>query len=167
MRTIKLEEQEQIDSIIQKCKVCYVGMSDEKGIPYVLPMNFGYLDNVIYLHSAPEGRSISILDKNPNVCITFCTEPELVRQNEEVACSYRVRSESIVCNGEVVFEEDYDEKVKALDIIMRQYVDHDFKYSEPSVKNVKIWKVDIQDISARKYGVPGVKAMKYKDRFIL
>ncbi|MDD4777345.1 MAG: pyridoxamine 5'-phosphate oxidase family protein [Fermentimonas sp.] len=166
MRTITLEEQEQIKSIIQKCKVCYVGMSDEKGVPYVLPMNFGFLGNIIYLHSAQEGKSISILDKNPKVCITFCTEPELVWQNEEVACSYRVRSESIICNGEVVFEEDYDEKVKALDIIMRQYSDRDFNYSEPSVKNVKIWKVDIQEISAREYGVPGVKAIKYKDRFI-
>lgn len=166
MRTVTLEEQEQIEGIIKKCKVCFVGMSDEKGVPYVLPMNFGFSGNVIYLHSAQEGKSISILDKNPNVCITFCTEPELVWQNEEVACSYRVRSESIICNGEVVFEEEYDEKVKALDIIMRQYSDRDFNYSEPSVKNVKIWKVDIQEISAREYGVPGVKAIKYKDRFM-
>ncbi|MDD2298283.1 MAG: pyridoxamine 5'-phosphate oxidase family protein [Fermentimonas sp.] len=166
MRTITLEEQEQIEGIIKKCKVCFVGMSDEKGVPYVLPMNFGFRGNVIYLHSAQEGKSISILDKNPNVCITFCTEPELVWQNEEVACSYRVRSESIICNGEVAFEEEYDEKVKALDIIMRQYSDRDFNYSEPSVKNVKIWKVDIQEISAREYGVPGVKAIKYKDRFM-
>lgn len=161
MRTISLEEKEQIESIIQKCKVCFVGMSDQEGIPYVLPMNFGYSDNVVYLHSAQEGKSISILEKNPKVCITFCTEPELVWQNVEVACSYRVRSESIICNGEVVFEDDYNEKVKAMNIIMRQYSDKDFNYSEPSVKNVKIWIVDIQDISAREYGVPGVKATKH------
>jgi nitroimidazol reductase NimA-like FMN-containing flavoprotein (pyridoxamine 5'-phosphate oxidase superfamily) len=166
MRTITLEEQEQIEGIIKKCKVCYVGMSDNEGIPYVLPMNFGFHENVIYLHSAQEGKSISILKNNPIVCVTFCTEPELVWQNEEVACSYRVRSESIICNGKVVFEEDYDEKVKALDIIMQQYSEREFKYSEPSVKNVKIWKVEIEDISAREYGVPGVKAIKYKDRII-
>lgn len=166
MRTIELEEKELIESIIKKSKVCYVGMADEKGVPYVLPMNFGYRDNVIYLHSAQEGKSIRILDKNPNVCITFCTEPKLVWQNEEVACSYRVRSESIICNGVVLFEEDYDEKVKALNIFMSQYSDRDFNYSEPSVRNVKIWKVDIQDIAAREYGVPGVKAIKYKDRTV-
>jgi nitroimidazol reductase NimA-like FMN-containing flavoprotein (pyridoxamine 5'-phosphate oxidase superfamily) len=90
MRTITLEEQEQIEGIIKKCKVCYVGMSDNEGIPYVLPMNFGFHENVIYLHSAQEGKSISILKNNPIVCVTFCTEPELVWQNEEVACSYRV-----------------------------------------------------------------------------
>lgn len=166
MRTETLKEKEQIESIIKRTKVCYVGMSDEKGTPYVIPMNFGYSDNVIYLHSAQEGRSISILDKNPKVCITFCTEPELVWQNEEVACSYGVRSESIICNGEVVFEDDYNEKIKAMDIIMGQYSERDFNYSEPSIKNVKIWKVDIEDISAREYGVPGVKAIKYKDRAV-
>lgn len=29
-----------------------VGMADTDGTPYVLPMNFGYKDGVIYLHSA-------------------------------------------------------------------------------------------------------------------
>ncbi len=164
MRTISLVEKEQIESIIQKCTVCYVGMADREGIPYVLPMNFGYSDNVIYLHSAQEGRSINILNENPNVCITFCTEPQLVFQNKEVACSYRVQSESIICSGEVFFEDDYNEKVKALNIIMRQYSDRDFNYSEPSVVNVKIWKVDIQSLSARGYGVPGVKAIIHKNR---
>ncbi len=39
------------------------GMSDENGIPYVLPMNFGYEEGIIYLHSAQEGHSISIIEK--------------------------------------------------------------------------------------------------------
>jgi len=75
-------------------------------------MNFGYEDEIIYLHSAQEGHSISILEKNPNVCITFCTDPKLVWQHEEVACSYRMRADSVICRGRVVFEEEYEEKVK-------------------------------------------------------
>lgn len=161
MRTQTLEEKEKIESIIKRTKVCYVGMSDEGGKPYVIPMNFGYSDDVIYLHSAQEGKSISILDKNPKVCITFCTEPDIAWQNEEVACSYRVRGESIICNGDVFFENDYKEKIKALNIIMSQYSKRDFTYSEPSIKNVKIWKVKIDEITAREFGVPGVKVKKY------
>jgi hypothetical protein len=38
--------------------------------------------------------------------------PGLVWQDEKVACSYRMRAESVICYGKVVFEEDYDEKVK-------------------------------------------------------
>lgn len=166
MRTYQLEEQGRIEDLIRSCTLCYVGMADENGIPYVLPMNFGYEDEIIYLHSAQEGHSISILEKNPNVCITFCTDPKLMWQDEEVACSYRVRADSVICRGKVVFEDEYDEKVNALNIIMRQYSDREFSYSAPSVKNVKIWKVALENVSAREFGVPSKNVYKYKDRSI-
>lgn len=164
MRTVSVEEQHRVEALIRTCPLCYVGMADENGIPYVLPMNFGYEDEIIYLHSAQEGHSISILEKNPNVCITFCTDSKLVWQHEEVACSYRMRADSVICRGRVIFEEAYDEKVNALNIIMRHYSDRTFSYSAPSVKNVKIWKVALEDVSAREFGVPGKKALNYKDR---
>ena len=46
---------EEIKSIIEKCKVCHLAMVD-KGLPYVIPLNFGYKieDNllVLFIHSA-------------------------------------------------------------------------------------------------------------------
>lgn len=163
MKTYSVEEQERIERLIRSCTLCYVGMADQEGVPYVLPMNFGYENDIIYLHSAQEGNSITILEKNPNLCITFCTDPKLVWQNEEVACSYRMRSDSVICHGKVSFEEDFDEKVKALHIIMRQYSKREFIYSAPSVRNVKIWKVPIQKVSAREFGVPNKNASNYKE----
>lgn len=164
MRTYPLEEEERIEKVIRSCKLCYLGMVDENRKPYVLPMNFGYEKGVVYLHSAQEGHSISILEKNPQVCITFCTDPGLVWQDEEVACSYRMRAESVICHGKVVFEEDYDEKVKSLDIIMKQYSGKEFSYSAPAVRNVKIWKVPLDEITAREFGVPSKNRFNYKDR---
>jgi nitroimidazol reductase NimA-like FMN-containing flavoprotein (pyridoxamine 5'-phosphate oxidase superfamily) len=41
---------------ILKSEVCYVGMVDDSGMPYVLPMNFGLKDGFIYLHSARSGK---------------------------------------------------------------------------------------------------------------
>lgn len=164
MRTYSLEEEQHIEQIIRACPLCYVGMADEGGVPYVLPMNFGYEKGVIYLHSAQEGRSISILEKNPQVCITFCTNPELVWQDEQMACSYRMRADSVICQGKVSFEEDIDEKVRVLNSIMRQYSNREFNYSAPSVRNVKIWKVMLDEISAKEFGVPSKNAIRYKDR---
>lgn len=159
MRTVVIDNHNAIEEIIKKGQICFVGMIDKDGLPYVLPMNYGYENEVIYLHSAPDGNLVSVIENNPNVCITFCTEPDLVWQHEEVACSYRMRTDSVICHGQVVFEEDYDEKVKALDIIMRQYSERDFSYSGPAVRNVKIWKVSINKITAKGFGVPSEKAM--------
>ena len=60
MKTLIHTDKEQIESIIRQSDVCFVGMADTDGTPYVLPMNFGYKDGVIYLHSAQDGRSISL-----------------------------------------------------------------------------------------------------------
>ena len=164
MKTYSIEEKERIDRILTTEQTCFVGFSDEEGIPYVLPMNYGYEDDVIYLHSGPEGKALRILDKNPNVCITFCTQPKLIFQHPDVACSYRMQSESVVCNGKVVFEENFEEKERVLNIIMRQYIDREFKYSVPAVNNVKIWKVAIDTIAAKEFGVRHPNSASYKNR---
>lgn len=154
MKTLEHTGLEDIEDIIHKCDICFVGMADTDGTPYVLPMNFGYYDGSIYLHSAQEGRSISILKKNPKVCITFSTDHELVFQHPEVACSYRMRSKSVICWGNVRFEEDFNKKIKVLSIIMKQYSDKEFRYSDPAVKNVKIWVIKVDEMTCREFGVP-------------
>ena len=164
MKTYTIEEKERIEQILNSEQVCFVGFSDEDGVPYVLPMNYGYEDNIIYLHSGPVGKAIRILDKNPNVCITFCTQPKLIWQHPDVACSYRMQAESVICNGKVVFEEEFEEKERILGVIMRQYIDKDFKYSVPAVNNVKIWKVEIDSIAAKEFGVRHPNSASYKNR---
>lgn len=164
MKTFSVEERERVETIIRSCTLCFVGMADEDGFPYVLPMNFGYEDETIYLHSAQEGRSISILEKNPQACITFCSEPELIFQHPDVACSYRMRAGSVICEGRVVFENDFVEKEKALDIIMKQYSERTFSYSVPAVNNVKIWKMKIENIQAKEFGIMKPGSISYKDR---
>jgi len=157
MKTLVHSEAGFIEEIIRKCDICFVGMADTDGTPYVIPMNFGYRDGVVYLHSAQEGRSISILSRNPKVCITFSTDHALVFQHPEVACSYRMRSKSVIGWGEVTYEEDPEKKVDALNIIMGQYSDKQFKYSDPAVINVKIWKVRLDIVTCKEFGAPHKK----------
>ena len=42
MKTLIITEKEEIEQIIAKCTVCFVGLADTDLIPYVIPMNFGY-----------------------------------------------------------------------------------------------------------------------------
>lgn len=154
MKTFFHENHEFIEAVIKKCDICFIGVTGLDMIPYVLPMNFGYRDQVIYLHSAPEGRVISTLKENNNICITFSTDHELVFQHEQVACSYRMKSKSVVAWGKVEFVEEMDLKREALDIIMEQYTDAHFQYNDPAVRNVKIWKVPIERVTCKEFGAP-------------
>ncbi len=154
MQTLQHNDPEVIEAIIHKCDICFVGVVDESNKPYVLPMNFGFKDNVIYLHSAPTGRIIDILNNNNNICVTFSTDHEMVFQHPEVACSYRMKSKSVIATGQVSFVEDLEQKREALNILMANYSDMAFKYNDPAVKNVKIWKVPVDQISCKEFGAP-------------
>ena len=59
-------------SIVQECRICHLGMQDEKGV-YIVPLNYGfeYLNETLtlYFHSANVGRKIDALKKNNSVCI--------------------------------------------------------------------------------------------------
>lgn len=154
MKTVEHKDQALIESIIRECDICFIGVVTPEMTPYVLPMNFGYKDGVIYLHSAPTGRVISALENNPSICVSFSNHRELAFQNQEVACSYRMKSSSVVAFGKVAFVDDMAEKREALDIIMDQYSDLDFSYSDPAVRNVKIWRVEIEEISCKEFGTP-------------
>ena len=125
---------------------------------YVLhPGDVEKKDGVIYLHSGPTGSSIDMLAKNNRVCITFSVDHELVFQHPKVACSYRMRAKSVICRGRVNFIEDPEEKREALNILMRHYSSREFVYSDPAVKNVKIWEIPIDSVTAKEYAVPHTK----------
>lgn len=153
MKTLIIEDKQQIESIILQCDACFVGITDLEGNPYVIPMNFGYDQGNLYLHSGPEGGKIAMIERNNNVCITFSAGHKLVYQHEKVACSYSMRSDSAMCWGKVTFLEDMEEKRHALDIIMRHYTDKEFSYSDPAVRNVKVWKVEIEKMTGKVFGL--------------
>ena len=153
MKTIVIEDKQRIESIILQADACFVGMVDLEGNPYVVPMNFAYRDGVIYLHSGPEGSKVEMVERYPQVCITFCEGHELVYMHRQVACSYSMKSRSVMCRGKVRFIEDMDEKRNILDIVMQQYVEYEFKYSEPAVRNVKVWEVKVEKMTCRSFGL--------------
>src|ERR1035437_1226148 len=146
MRTSILTDKKEIEEIISHCDMCFVGITEADGTPYVIPMNFGYNDGEIILHSAPEGKNISLLALSNRVCVTFCSDRKLVYQHPDVACSYSMLSRSVLCKGSVSFIEDLSEKEAAMNVTMKNYTDRPFKYSKPALMNVKVWRVTIDEM---------------------
>jgi nitroimidazol reductase NimA-like FMN-containing flavoprotein (pyridoxamine 5'-phosphate oxidase superfamily) len=155
MRTLFIENNEEIEEVIKSCKTCFVAMS-ENDRPYVLPMNFALDGDSVILHSAQSGRMWETLQKNPKVCINWTLGEELAWQDERVGCSYRVKSKSAIVEGKVEIVDEYDEKVRCLELLMAQYSDREFKFNAPAVKNVGIIKVKIKHISAKEFGAKAI-----------
>lgn len=161
MKTYVLTDKAELQDVINGCSICFVGIVNEKFQPYVIPMNFAYIDDEIIIHSGPSGKHLELLKQNNRVCVTFCSEGKLVYQHADVACSYRMESKSVICNGEVSFVEDLSEKETLLNRFMLKYTDRKFTYSRPALSNVKLWKIKINEMTGKSFGQKH-KKIQYK-----
>ena len=151
MRTLFIENRNEINEIIKVCKTCFLAMSDNN-IPYVLPMNFALDGDFIIMHSAPKGRMWDTIKANPNVSVNWTLGEELAWQDAKVGCSYRVKSKSVLVEGYVEFIDDFDEKERCMKMLMSQYSHREFKFSAPAIRNVGVFKVHIKKITAKEFG---------------
>lgn len=151
MRTHFIHDREEIYAILKQCKTCYVAMSED-GFPYVLPMNFVLDGDRVILHSAQSGRMWETIKKNPKVCINWTLGEELAWQDAEVACSYRVKSRSVIIEGTAEIIQDVEEKERLFKHFMTQYSDLSFKFNAPAIRNVGVLVVPITKLTAKEFG---------------
>jgi nitroimidazol reductase NimA-like FMN-containing flavoprotein (pyridoxamine 5'-phosphate oxidase superfamily) len=149
MRHRFLTDRSEMEDIILKCQVCHIGMVDPEGLPYLLPFNFGYENGILYFHSAKTGKKMDILTHNPNVCVEFSTDYLLRSQSEKVGCSYTMKYRSVLAYGKVEFIEDPGEKIRIMNIVMKNYVSGEFTYNAPSLNEIICWIVRIDKLEGK------------------
>jgi uncharacterized protein len=138
-----------LEEIIQSAKVCRVGFSVD-GQPYIVPMSFGYQDNILYFHCATEGRKLECIKKNPNVCFEFDEAVEPISQ--EKACRWSMKYKSIIGYGRVEFVGGAREKRHAFEIIMRQYSKDQYEFPDTELEKIIVFKILIHEMSGKKSG---------------
>jgi uncharacterized protein len=140
------------EKIIRSCQVCNIAMIDTEGKPYVIPMNFGFDGEFVYLHGSATGKKVDSLKNHQDVCIAFSIDHELRYVNEEVACSWSMRYRSVLVYGKAEIVSDPDEKIKCLEVIMAHYAERKFEFSAPAVREVMVFRVKIEKMDGRIYG---------------
>ena len=104
-----------------------------------------------------------MLEKDNRVCVTFCTENNRIfYQHPDVACSYSMESKSVLVKGKIEFIEDVEEKNRLMKLFMKHYTDREFKISIPAIRNVKIWLLEPETLTAKAFG----QNFKYKDNYL-
>lgn len=123
----------------------------DAGEPYVVPVNFGYRDGVLYIHSASVGRKIEILRRHPRVC--FEIESSVVITKHAEPCHWGAKARSIIGYGSVEIVTGYEEKKRGLDIIMAHYGKTDRnEYDEKQLAVVVILRVAIESVACKQLG---------------
>ncbi|MBW1814593.1 MAG: pyridoxamine 5'-phosphate oxidase family protein [Deltaproteobacteria bacterium] len=146
----EISDPEMIQWIIRRSTVCRLAMV-EGSKPYVVPLCFGFEDNCLYFHCSEKGKKIDILKANNNVCFEFDIDQEVIPSDK--ACSFGMKYFSVIGFGKASFIEDNKEKQKALDIIMHQYSEKSWNYSDDFITHILVIKVEIDSIAGKQSGV--------------
>ena len=147
----EIKDRIEMNEIIRGASFCHLAMS-HNDIPYVVPMNFGFHDQCIYLHSANEGLKIDILKNNPQVCIEIVQYAQLVKSSD--ACKYSMKYRSVLIYGKAEFLSDRFEKKNAFGFIVKHYDKNikadEVKYSSAILDKLMIIKVRIEQMTGKK-----------------
>lgn len=146
----EITESTVIEEILAGAGICRIAMIDGN-LPYLLPFNYGYRDNVIYIHCAPEGRKINILKKNKTVCFEIEDVAKLIR--DEVACNWTTAYRSLVGYGTVEIITDPGKKHEGLNIIMNHYgAAGSHNFNKNKTDSLVILKLTITSVTGKQSG---------------
>ena len=146
--------------VVDKCEYATLAMIDTDGRPYCLPISIARDEDIIYFHSAKEGRKIDALRNDPNVCMS-CVGDTLRAKDK-----FTTEFESAILRGKASEVTEDEEKIHALRLICERHTPtnmHKFDTAiEKSLFRTGVWKIEIADITGKrkKYDKEG-KEMKF------
>jgi nitroimidazol reductase NimA-like FMN-containing flavoprotein (pyridoxamine 5'-phosphate oxidase superfamily) len=90
-----------------------------RGKPYVIPLNYAYVDGRILFHCALEGEKLDAIRSNPSVCFTVARQQGDIERHSENVC--HPDSESVVCYGTARVVDDLAERTELLNEFNRSF----------------------------------------------
>jgi len=143
----EITDRQAVDKIIHNSLVCHIGLCRE-GMPYVVPVSFGYDGVNIFIHTAAEGMKTDIIAENNNVCFEFERDVKII-ENQERGCGWTFSYSSVIGFGKIAEITGLEEKASALNKIMLHYSQKEWELPEASVKNTRAWAISVEQLSGK------------------
>ena len=138
------------EEILRQTEVGRLGLVID-GAPYIVPMNFCYVKDKIYLHSHKDGKKMQEISNSPYVCFEV-DEGDII--NGDNPCDYSWRYTSVIAYGKAKIIEDDSERLKGLKLISNKYSTGKGKMITEELmgkfKHLWIVKIDIDEMTGKK-----------------
>jgi len=121
---LQIKSPKKIQEFLNQEHVGRISSIDENGYPQIIPMNFVYLDNCIYMHSHIKGEKIENIRRNNKVGFEVDRELEFLPsyfEDPKDASLADTLYISIVIKGKASLVTDKEEKTLALNGLMEKY----------------------------------------------
>lgn len=124
MGRLEIKSYEKIKEFLSEEHVGRIASIDENGYPQIIPMNFAFVNNSIYMHSYTRGEKLDNISRNQKVGFEVDRELEFLPSyfsHPTDASQADTLYISVVIKGKAVFVEDDDEKALGLNGLMKKY----------------------------------------------
>ena len=121
---LQIKSYAKIKEFLNEEHVGRISSIDENGYPQIIPMNFVFLNNIIYMHSHMRGEKLDNIKQNNKVGFEVDRELEFLPsyfedpKNASLADTLYI---SIVIKGNAFIVIDKEEKTLALNGLMKKY----------------------------------------------
>jgi nitroimidazol reductase NimA-like FMN-containing flavoprotein (pyridoxamine 5'-phosphate oxidase superfamily) len=145
----EITDRKEIDEIVYSAKVMHLALSDNN-MPFLVPVFYAYDGSSLYFHSAKEGTKINILKRNNQVCFEISLAHGVIESDS--ACNFEARHRTVIGFGKATFIESEEEKVAALNRIVKQFTDKTFEFPKANLNATAIIRIDVDLIKGKKHG---------------
>jgi nitroimidazol reductase NimA-like FMN-containing flavoprotein (pyridoxamine 5'-phosphate oxidase superfamily) len=150
-------DKSEIYSILDETEICNIAFIYNKK-PFVQPINFGRLDDKIYIHGSQNNRMTNALLETEEVCLNvmILDAMKLTRSAFHHSVNYR----SVMVFGSVKELTSDKDKLKGLKTIINHFVPNRWEYcrkpNEKELKATRVLEITINTASAKIANTPPV-----------
>ena len=124
VKKYEIQSKDKIIEFLNSQPAGRIASIDKNGYPEVIPMNFVYHDEAIYMHSHPFGEKLDNIRRNPNVGFEvdqhICFLPSYYFHPTDASQADTLYI-SVVIKGKAEIVYDNEEKAVALNALMEKY----------------------------------------------
>lgn len=141
---------EQVKELLLSChKEGTLAVNGDDGYPYCVPINFVYVNDAIYMHSAKYGYKIDALNISKKACFSVVPRAEVAPE------LFTTRFESIIAFGDIEFIEDEGERQQVMEAFIDRYA-KDFheggmKFIKASIGKTAVLKLNIKEMKGKAF----------------
>ena len=143
-----IESREEMEQILHEEVFGFLGMS-KKDVPYVVPLNYTYIDGRIIFHCSLEGEKLDHIRANPQVCFSVARQPGQFRRHAQ-GSNCEVNSESVVCFGTARFIDNLAERAQIINTFNRSFRPGDDDIPLKAVKGCGAVEITISEMTGRR-----------------
>ncbi|MCI8359962.1 MAG: 5-nitroimidazole antibiotic resistance protein [Clostridiales bacterium] len=135
------------EKIADTCEWAVLSMVDPEGAPYCVPLSIVRQDDLVYFHTAKQGRKLDCLRYSPRVCLACVGDTS--RPPDQFTTLY----ESAILEGTAEEVGDEAEKIHALRLLCQRHTPANMERFDEAVARslavTGVWKIRVEGMTGK------------------